>query len=70
MARPDSMPDPHPVPRQRIVVLTAFDQRYSRQAVEGLLKARGIDPALPYTSAVDAASGDTVYTQDIPEEPH
>jgi hypothetical protein len=67
MARPDRAPDPHSVPRQRIVVLTAFDQRYSKAPVESLLKARGIDPALPYTSEVDAASGDTVYTQDIPE---
>jgi hypothetical protein len=66
MARPDASPDPHTVPRQRIVVLTAFDQRYSKAPIEAMLKGRGIDPSLPYTSEVDPASGDTVYTQDIP----
>jgi hypothetical protein len=68
MPRPDRSPDPHPVPRQRIVVMTAFDQRYSKAPVDVLLKERGIDPTLPYTSAVDPASGDTVYTQDLPDE--
>lgn len=66
MARPDRTPDPHPVPRQRIVILTALDQRYSKAPIEVLLKHRGIDPSLPYTSEVDPASGDTVYTQDVP----
>jgi hypothetical protein len=68
MPRPDSSPDPHPIPRQRLVVLTAFDQRYNRAPLEALLKSRGIDPTLPYVSAVDPASGDTVYTQDVPED--
>jgi hypothetical protein len=68
MPRPDASPDPHPIPRQRLVILTAFDQRYSKAPIEALLKGRGIDPTLPYTTAVDPASGDTVYTQDVPEE--
>lgn len=68
MADPERAAEPHPIPRQRLVILTAFDQRYSKAPIEALLKSRGIDPTLPYTTAIDPASGDTVYTQDVPEE--
>jgi hypothetical protein len=68
MADPERPPEPHPIPRHRLVVLTALDQRYSKVPLEALLKARGIDPTLPYTSAVDQPSGDTVYAQEIPDE--
>ena len=40
MARPDRTPDPHPVPRQRIVMVSTLDVRYSKVSLATLLAER------------------------------
>ena len=67
MPRPDRFPDPHPVPRQRRVVITAMDKRFSSQSLEALLLARGLDLAQPYHEE-HGEDDATVYVQDIPED--
>ena len=67
MPRPDRFPDPHPVPRQRRVVITAMDKRFSSQSLEALLLARGLDLAQPYHEEPGEDDA-TVYVQDIPED--
>lgn len=66
MPRPDRFPDPHPVPRQRRVVISAMDKRFSRQSLETMLTARGLDTSLPYHQESSEDDAD-VYVQDLPE---
>ena len=70
MPRPDRSPDPHPVPRQRRVVISALDRRFSKVSIETLLAQRGIDVTQPYReeSVPEALGEDTLYVQDIPED--
>ena len=67
MPRPDRTPDPHLVPTQRQVLITALDKRTMRGAVSDLLAVRGFDLSLPYTQVEHAGEGD-LYVQDIPPD--
>ena len=66
MPRPDRAPDPHPVPRQRLVLVSALDLRYNKNSLTTLLAARGIDVTAPYRE--ESTPEGTLYTQDIPAD--
>ena len=68
MPDPDRSPDPHPVPTQRRVFISALDQRYHTVPLETLLRERGFDLSQPWREETAPELGDgTLYVQDIPE---
>ena len=69
MPRPDRFRDPHPIPTQRQVMITALDKRHLSGSIDDLLAARGFDRGLPYTQTARQRTGISTSRTFLPRLP-